>query len=201
VKKPPITPEERWEAVLYFYENWRDYYYEKEKYYLEKKDGTRTLCRLWPKDITTREGYGFIRIKGRNYFTHRLSIEKKLNRLLQKGEETRHLCTTTSCFWDEHLESGTPTQNSVFDKRRDGTYPKGENNGFAKITDDIARKILHLYWIQEKKRIEIARIFGISKATVLGVYNGRYWQHIWLEFMENNPDARDRYFARKDARR
>lgn len=61
-----------------------------------------TACIEWTrgKDMN---GYGKIRIKGKQYYAHRIIYEREIG-LIPKGLVIDHLCRNTSCVNTKHLE-------------------------------------------------------------------------------------------------
>jgi DNA invertase Pin-like site-specific DNA recombinase len=55
----------------------------------------------------------------------------------------------------------------------------GERIGNAKLNEDEARQIRKLALGGAFSLNEIARMFGVSKGTVLWIKKGRTWKHLW----------------------
>lgn len=102
-----------------------------EKFKLKQKNFSRTrgadACWLWNETVN-REGYGIFRWfhpvtkKQFSQPAHRSSLELKLGRKLEEGEQGRHVCPgkvspDRRCFNPEHLVPGTQSDNEA-DKTR-----------------------------------------------------------------------------------
>lgn len=66
-------------------------------------------CWLWTGS-NNGVGYGEIRIKGKKFYTHRLSYEWSKGKI-PKGYQIDHLCRVPACCNPEHLEAVTPKVN------------------------------------------------------------------------------------------
>ena len=109
---------------------------------------------------------------------------------IQEGLQVQHQCNNRSCCNPNHLELGDNSKNIkyMYECGR-GSDLKGENNGWAKLTDDKVRKIHNLFIkgrIQEYKQWRItepiAKKFGVSNSTIKQIINGKRWKHIYEEF-------------------
>lgn len=69
--------------------------------------------------------------------------------------------------WDTHIKNCS-------DREKHGTNYKGVHNGNAKLTEDKVLEVRRL----ELTHSEIAKIYGISTATVSMVRTRKYWKHI-----------------------
>lgn len=127
-------------------------------------------CWNWIHKIED-SGYGRIRIKGKNYFTHRLAFQLFNNFL---PEVVRHNCNNRKCCNPNHLLSGNHSQNGK-DFRE---YSKQ-----SKLTEDIAKKIrqdmVNWDFSQRGKKSEFAKIWSdklnVSKCTIDSVRLGKIW--------------------------
>jgi hypothetical protein len=81
----------------------------------------------------------------------------------------------------ENLRWDTHSRNTV-DCLQHGTHNwvnmRGETHHAAKITDQVARRILAAYSTGSMKQTAIARQLGVSKHVVWQVVNHRTWRHI-----------------------
>ncbi|WP_113903495.1 HNH endonuclease signature motif containing protein [Brevibacterium celere] len=58
------------------------------------------------------QGYGFVRINGKNLYAHRVSYQLQVGPI-PDGMVIDHLCRNTSCVEPTHLESVTPQENTL----------------------------------------------------------------------------------------
>lgn len=85
------------------------------------------------------------------------------------------------CVNPRHIRWATPKENMA-DQLIHGTrqdyknMARGERVSTAKLTEDDVRQIRALKGI--KKRIELARMFGIDPTQVWNIQTGRHWRHI-----------------------
>jgi hypothetical protein len=68
-----------------------------------------TGCWLWMK-TKYRNGYGWLKVFGKNFLAHRYSYELHKGPI-QEGMEVMHTCDNPACINPNHLEMGTHTQN------------------------------------------------------------------------------------------
>lgn len=87
-----------------------------------------------------------------------------------------HKCDNTRCVRPSHLFQGTRSQNAE-DKCKKARQSRGERNG-GKLRDGEVEKIRQIYrrgGIQQK---ELAKRFGISRAQMSLIVNGKSWTHL-----------------------
>lgn len=66
---------------------------------------------LITKAALTGAGYGAVTLRGQLVALHRLSLETRLGRSLQKGEQANHTCHRRACINPDHLYAGTQQDN------------------------------------------------------------------------------------------
>ena len=59
-------------------------------------------------------------------------------------------------------------------------HPKGERNGFAKLTDDDVISIRRTYASGDWTTRELAREFGLNHGHVADIIRGKRWSHLPL---------------------
>lgn len=98
-----------------------------------------------------------------------------------RGQEVRHRNGNRQDNRQDNrlsnLSYGTRTEN-MEDARRHGTLQVGEKHAQAKLTDQQAHEILRLLKTGIQGKI-VAERFGVSRATVSEIKNGRHWKHIY----------------------
>lgn len=80
-------------------------------------------CLLWP-GAKDKDGYGFVKIHGRQYRAHRVALANKIGRQLQPWEIVSHLCDHPSCVNPEHLEISNVAENNRRARERRCTLAK-----------------------------------------------------------------------------
>ena len=131
-------------------------------------------CWLWTGSLN-KEGYGQFWLNGTMKRAHRLSYELT-GQPIPEGHFIRHKCKPKNCINPEHLEPGTPAENTA-DRLRDGTDCRGEKHPRATLTNEQVREIKAL----PKKRgdtKDIAAKYGVSKHIIKDIRLGRRWSKI-----------------------
>lgn len=141
-----------------------------DKYAL-KRDG----CWIWA-GMRNALGYGVIRYSGKRSFAHRLSFELYKGQI-PEGMYVCHKCDNPSCVNPDHLFIGSPKDN-MDDMRAKGreNYVKGEQNSNAKLVQEQVIEIRNLYGSLSASKT--AKLFSISKKSVLNIWNRHTWAHI-----------------------
>lgn len=123
-------------------------------------------CWVW-KQYKNHEGYGQVSWKNNVITVHRLYwilcggyIPEGL--VMCHGEGC-----SKACFNINHLRPDTDFENSL-DKHRDGTMPH-------KLT---TTQVLEIRERTDKKYIELAKEYGISRTTISEIKSGKGWK--WL---------------------
>lgn len=80
-------------------------------------------CIIWPgsKD---RQGYGKVKIHGKQCRAHRAALEHKIGRKLLPDELALHSCHNASCVNPLHLAIGTVAENNRQARSRRQTLAK-----------------------------------------------------------------------------
>ena len=117
-------------------------------------------------------------LHGVKMLAHRLSFLLFNNNgaTLPEDKIVRHKCRFKHCVNPACLELGTPTDNNMGDKLRDGTLGRGESNPNAKIDEETARAI------KESKGQgtirERAQLFEVSPYIVTNIDCCKRWKHL-----------------------
>ena len=112
--------------------------------------------------------------------THRLVLETFVGPC-PSGMECCHDNGNPSDNRVKNLRWDTPSAN-CYDAARHGTAPglknRGEKNGSAKLTETQVRQIIVEYETGRFFQWEIASKYGVSRATVGLIVNGKHWRHL-----------------------
>lgn len=120
------------------------------------------------------------RVGGRNVQMSRYSYEAHVGPI-PDGLLVCHHCDNPKCVNPEHLFLGTSADNTQ-DMVRKGrkASQKGECHSQAKLTDEQIAEVRRRYerHCPVNGGLALAREFGVSKATISMVVNGRIWRHV-----------------------
>lgn len=140
-----------------------------------KSDG----CWLWTGLRHDRGDYGLIHIshpRKHKYRAHRFSYELA-NGPIPEGLCVCHRCDNPPCVRPDHLFLGTNAENHADSAAKGRAYrPRGELCGKAKLTAPQVREMRSLQG--RLSHGEIARRFGVHRATVRGILYGLRWKHL-----------------------
>jgi len=128
------------------------------------------------------QGYGVIRLNGKNIRANRLSLEFKLGRKINAGLLACHSCNNPPCCNPEHLMEWT-LQDNMNDKVKSSRQSKGENNGNSKLIEEQVIKIKLLNGI--KSSVKIAEQFGVKRACIQKIWRGEKWRHVKIPTLTN----------------
>jgi hypothetical protein len=132
---------------------------------------TDSGCKEWSM-CRFAQGYGVVRMEGKNMKAHRMSLEHSLGRSLHAGMFALHSCNNPPCCNPEHLREGT-NQENVHDKLRADRQPRGETNGKAKLTLDQVNEIRQNPHLLSQRRL--ADQYGVQKACIAKIQRGKTW--------------------------
>lgn len=135
-------------------------------------------CWLWTRS-KTRDGYGRIRIGGRERLTHRLSLETSVGPPPSTGHHACHRCDVPACVRPSHLFWGTAADNQrdAYAKGRNSLLQRsqrGEANNNAKLDGGQVASIRERL-ASGDSRGDVAEDFGVSYDTVRLIELGRLW--------------------------
>lgn len=128
-------------------------------------------CWLWNGTRTT-EGYGVLHLKKKMIPAHRFMFERCV-RTIPGGLLVRHKCDNPPCVNPDHLELGTPKDNSR-DAIERGQQPRGERQGAAKLTTADIVKIR----ADTRSLAQIAADFGVSFTNIHKIKKRQSWKHV-----------------------
>lgn len=128
-------------------------------------------CLVWTGSLD-KDGYGKVRLHGKQVRAHR-AVYEEAHGAIPGGLVVRHKCDNRPCVKLDHLETGTPRQNTLDSVDR-GRWTFGERNGSARLTNDQASEIYRRVRAGEMQK-GLAREFGVSKTTISRIALGQAW--------------------------
>lgn len=131
-------------------------------------------CWLW-FGSHNKKGYGSVNLNMVREEAHRVAW-RIYRGPIGEGMSVLHRCDNPACVNPDHLFLGTQTDN-MRDCSQKGRvkipHYRGEKNSFAKLTDDLVRKIRSggsLNWWSKR--------LGISATTIANARSGKTWGHV-----------------------
>jgi hypothetical protein len=131
-----------------------------------------TGCMEWSM-CRSVQGYGFVRMHGKNMKAHRLSLERRLGRPISPTMAVLHSCNNPPCCNPEHLREGT-NQDNVNDKLRSDRQPRGETNGRAKLTRQQVEEIKAN--VDGLTQYQLADVYGVKRPCIAKIQRGKLWR-------------------------
>lgn len=148
----------------------------------DRVDKSSGIEGCWPWTLAKSCGYGqFGRKVGgklKNFRTHRLALEYKLQRHLLPGECACHKCDNPECCNPNHLFVGTQTENmaDMNSKGRNAWHrPRkttGEAHGMAKLTAGQVDAIRRDHRVLR----EVARDYNVSIQQIWRIRHRKGWR-------------------------
>lgn len=162
----------------------------------------------WPGRVLTAhaDGAGYLRIClckdgiQQHQYVHCMVAETFLGTRPSLNHQVNHKNGVKDDNHIENLEWTTRAENvrHSFDVLN-RSAPKGEAVWTSKLTPDDVKKIRHLYATNKHNQVDLAEIFGVTRAEIGYIVRGDMWQHVGgpislaTEFPlrgENNPSAK-----------
>jgi Autographiviridae endonuclease len=135
-------------------------------------------CQEWDLGRTT-DGYGHLRLNGGYAYAHRL-VWEEVNGPIPVGLFVLHRCDNPPCINIDHLFLGTQEDNvrdMVTKGRARGKVAPGEQNGMAKLTNDVVREIRR----RSAAGVNYSRLasdYDVSKSLICAVVRRQTWKHV-----------------------
>lgn len=134
-----------------------------------------TGCRIATGTFSqNRQGYPSTSVGGRLQTITRVVLAEVLGRPMRPRTVACHTCDTPACVSPDHLWEGTHQENMT-DRNAKGRNARGSKTGVARLTEDAVREIRSTY---DRNSVELAQRFGVSRATIMNVVNGKSWKHV-----------------------
>jgi hypothetical protein len=157
-----------------------DYRAKKIQYIVEKD----TNCWKCISHRITPEGYPLLGRKPRRANRYIYTLYKGE---IPEGMFVRHKCDNPSCINPDHLELGTPAENSKDMVERNRSL-KGSSSPQAKLTEEdvlqIRRKAKNTHYK------EIAQEYSVNEYTIRMIIYGKIWKHVEGEITPPIPHGR-----------
>lgn len=148
------------------------------KNFLEEKEVFANNCWTINK-YKNGNGYRRYRKKENGKFTgFYLHIESyKMHKgEIAEGLVVRHICHNRACFNPEHLDIGTPKQNSE-DTVKANKQAKGTKIAQSKLNEEQVLEIRKLY-SEGMTQIELGKMFDVNASNIWAIVHGKTWG--WL---------------------
>lgn len=131
-------------------------------------------CWLW-NGLKRRNGYGFIKYKGKSIAVHRF-LWMTFFGPLTYDQVCCHKCDVRNCINPAHIFIGTRDENQK-DMKAKGRAASGSKNGTAKLTEKDIPVIRKLYsdGIYQK---DIAKKYGVTQTIISSIVLGKTWDHV-----------------------
>lgn len=135
-------------------------------------------CHVWTGALDDN-GYGRFSVGGKNNHAHRVALSLLLGRPLERGECALHHCDNPPCVL--HLYAGSKKQNAADAWERGqidrfgGPRRRGEQNGNAKASEEIARQVRALYATGAYTQEILGNKFRLSETTIRAIVIGARW--------------------------
>jgi hypothetical protein len=136
-------------------------------------------CWPWKGTINTRDGYAQI---SRNHVTYRAS--RLMYYITHKVDPhpfpVLHTCDNRACVKPIHLYLGTYADNMRDRRDRGRSNVVGEQNVFARLTEEQVRLIKFDLLNTDISQTKLALKYNVSQATISGIWLDRNWKHVVL---------------------
>lgn len=142
----------------------------------------------WPwKRCLLSDGYGSVRFRGKKTRAHQVALELSEGKPLLRGEWSLHRCDNSVCCNPAHLFRGSAADNTQdsWSKGRSNWQKngqkqvKGSRHPFAKLNEWQVCGIM-AQMLMNRKPKDLGRDYGVVRAVVYGIYNGKGWKQLFL---------------------
>lgn len=123
----------------------------------------------WPWAASLKNDYGSFWLQGANDLAHRVAWQMTHGPIID-GLVVRHKCDNPLCCNPEHLELGTPADNT-----RDMVRRGRASRRALKLTAEDACNIRKAYNTGRFLKSELAALAGVSGALVGQIIRGKRW--------------------------
>jgi hypothetical protein len=141
------------------------------RWFQSKLITTQSGCMEW-SGCRFAQGYGVVRMNGKNMKAHRIALEYRLGRQIQLNMFALHSCNNPPCCNPDHLREGTHQEN-MDDKLRSGRQPRGETNGKAKLTSQQVEEIRAN--VNRLTQYQLADLYDVKRPCIAKIQRGKNW--------------------------
>lgn len=152
-----------------------------EERFWSKVDTSGGPDACWPfRGRLSYDGYGLIKIAGKNTRTHRFSWAlAHPDEPIPPGIFVCHACDNPICVNPAHLWLGTNADNLADMVAKGRSFrPQGTLHNMAKLTDDQVRTIRARYAAGGVAQRRLAAEYGVSGRAILFVLQRKHWKHV-----------------------
>ena len=157
------------------------------------------LCWIWT-GYSHLYGYGLLRIGSLTHQTRRMETAHRISYAIHHGDIpvgmfVCHRCDHPECVNPNHLFLGNNDDNmrDCYTKNRTA---HGEKQGRHKLTANDVLRIREYSKNKTKTGVELAKTFGISRATVSNIINGKIWVRVKPALEPSHTDS-DKFLNQK----
>jgi HNH endonuclease len=131
----------------------------------------------WPfQGVIRNQGYGNLKVHGKQTSSHRFAWELANNQSLPHGYDAAHWCHARACANFDHIHRATRKEN-MEDSVRDNRTCKGERRPNSKLTEETAHEAFRLKLLGWGNK-DIAECLHLHKHTIANLMNGKLWKHV-----------------------
>lgn len=143
---------------------------------LKSKSVVNEVTGCWEFQHACASGYGSVWTRRGTMSAHKASYTAFVGEV-PEGLCVMHSCDNTGCINPEHLELGTPKDNSE-DMVFRGRSAVGERNGHAVLSVEQIEEIRAKWRIGGVTQTSLARQYGVSISTVHLIVRHKTWRHL-----------------------
>jgi len=138
--------------------------------FIEDENG----CFVVTSHVQKCDGYSEVERNYKRMKSHRL-IDEQCFGLIPRDKVVGHKCDNKMCINPEHLELGTPGENSQ-DMVKRGRSKKGEEHHYnTRLSSSEVREILNDRTLSQK---ELAVKYGVTASLISMVKLRKRWKHV-----------------------
>lgn len=137
-----------------------------------------TGCWLWT-GCYDKDGYGFLRVDGKNIKVHRFSLEYHRGGRLEAGQLACHTCDMPACANPDHLYAGNNSDN-----QKDAAA-RGRSHGWSRVprcqapaAKLKAADVVSIRARSSEKAADLAKEYGVKPHAIRKIWARRTWGHV-----------------------